>query len=94
MVVTCGNTCTLKPSEKDPGAAMLQPDHATEAGLPPGLLNIVHATHKIVHDVCDHPDTRAISFVGSDVLACTSTLEPQPKAREFSATWGLRIMLR
>jgi malonate-semialdehyde dehydrogenase (acetylating)/methylmalonate-semialdehyde dehydrogenase len=67
MAVTCGNTFILKPSEKDPGAAMLLAELATEAGLPPGVLNIVHGTHKVVNDICDHPDIRAISFVGSDV---------------------------
>lgn len=67
MAVTTGNTYILKPSEKDPGAAMLLAELALEAGLPPGVLNIVHGTHNVVNQICDHPDIRAVSFVGSDV---------------------------
>eukprot|EP00850_Spirogloea_muscicola_P002684 SM000010S04322 [mRNA] locus=s10:975747:980531:- [translate_table: standard] len=67
MAVTCGNTYILKPSEKDPGAAAMLAELAMEAGLPPGVLNIIHGTHDIVNKICDHPDIRAISFVGSDI---------------------------
>ncbi|KAG6553011.1 hypothetical protein Mapa_005348 [Marchantia paleacea] len=66
MAVTCGNTFILKPSEKDPGAAMMLAELAAEAGLPAGVLNIVHGTHDVVNHICDHPDIKAISFVGSD----------------------------
>lgn len=66
MAVTCGNTMVLKPSEKDPGAAMMLADLAMQAGLPPGVLNIVHGRHDIVNGICDHADIRAISFVGGD----------------------------
>ena len=66
MAVTTGNTFILKPSEKDPGAAMLLAELAAEAGLPPGVLNIVHGVHDVVNYICDHPDIRAVSFVGSD----------------------------
>ncbi|KAG0608377.1 hypothetical protein M758_8G101300 [Ceratodon purpureus] len=66
MAVTTGNTFILKPSEKDPGAAMLLAELALEAGLPPGVLNIVHGTHDVVNQICDHPDIKAVSFVGSD----------------------------
>jgi hypothetical protein len=45
IAVTCGNTVVLKPSEKDPGAAMMLAELAMEAGLPKGVLNIVHGTH-------------------------------------------------
>lgn len=67
MAVTTGNTYVLKPSEKDPGAAVLLAELALEAGLPPGVLNIVHGTHDVVNQICDHPDIKAVSFVGSDV---------------------------
>ena len=66
VAVTCGNTMVLKPSEQDPGAAMMLADLALQAGLPPGVLNIVHGTHDIVNGICDHPDIKAISFVGGD----------------------------
>ncbi|KAL3693462.1 hypothetical protein R1sor_007113 [Riccia sorocarpa] len=67
MAVTCGNTFILKPSEKDPGASMMLAELAAEAGLPAGVLNIVHGTHDVVNRICDHPDIKAVSFVGSDV---------------------------
>ncbi|KAI5080589.1 hypothetical protein GOP47_0003772 [Adiantum capillus-veneris] len=67
IAVTCGNTFILKPSEKDPGASILLAELAAEAGLPPGVLNIVHGTHDVVNLICDHPDIKAVSFVGSDV---------------------------
>ena len=56
----------LKPSEKDPGATMLLAQLAAEAGLPAGVLNVVHGTHDTVNAILDHPDIKAISFVGSN----------------------------
>lgn len=66
IAIACGNTMILKPSEHDPGAAMLLAQLASEAGLPPGVLNVVHGGHGIVNNILDHPDIKAISFVGSD----------------------------
>lgn len=66
LAVTCGNTFLLKPSEKDPGAAMILARLAREAGLPPGVLNVIHGTRDSVNFICDEPSIRAISFVGSD----------------------------
>nr|GLL28606.1 methylmalonate-semialdehyde dehydrogenase [acylating], mitochondrial [Ipomoea trifida] len=66
VAVTCGNTFVLKPSEKDPGASMMLAELAMEAGLPDGVLNIVHGTHDIVNAICDDEDIRAVSFVGSN----------------------------
>jgi len=64
--VTCGNTFLLKPSEKDPGAAMILARLARDAGLPKGVLNVIHGTKDSVNFICDDPRIRAISFVGSD----------------------------
>jgi malonate-semialdehyde dehydrogenase (acetylating)/methylmalonate-semialdehyde dehydrogenase len=63
---TLGNTFILKPSEKDPGASMILARLAAEAGLPPGVFNIVHGTKDSVNFICDDPAIKAISFVGSD----------------------------
>lgn len=63
---TCGNTMIMKPSEKDPGAAMLLAKLAQEAGLPAGVLQIVHGGVDTVNFLCDAPSVRAISFVGGD----------------------------
>ena len=64
---TAGNTFVMKPSEKTPGAALLLAQLAQEAGLPDGVLNIVHGGKDTVNAICDHPDIRAISFVGSNL---------------------------
>jgi len=64
--VTAGNSFVLKPSEKTPGASMLLVDLATQAGLPKGVLSVIHGGKPIVDNLCRHPTVRAISFVGSN----------------------------
>mmetsp|Transcript_38055 Transcript_38055/g.81041 ORF Transcript_38055/g.81041 Transcript_38055/m.81041 type:complete len:535 (-) Transcript_38055:195-1799(-) len=66
MAIVCGNTYVLKPSERVPLTTMMLAELAREAGLPDGVLNIIHGTHDAVNFICDAPDIRAISFVGSD----------------------------
>ncbi|KAL3150431.1 Methylmalonate-semialdehyde dehydrogenase [acylating], mitochondrial [Trebouxia sp. C0010 RCD-2024] len=66
VAVTAGNTFVLKPSEKDPGAAVMLADLAQQAGLPKGVLNVVHGTRDVVNNMLDHPDIKAVSFVGSN----------------------------
>ncbi|KAL5556598.1 hypothetical protein UlMin_038834 [Ulmus minor] len=66
IAVTCGNTFVLKPCEKNPGASMILAELAMEAGLPDGVLNIVHGAHDITNDICDDDDIKAISFVGAN----------------------------
>jgi malonate-semialdehyde dehydrogenase (acetylating)/methylmalonate-semialdehyde dehydrogenase len=65
MAIACGNTFVLKPSEQDPLVTMRLAELAVEAGLPPGVLNVVHGGAAIVNGLCDHPDVKAVSFVGS-----------------------------
>lgn len=64
--VACGNAAILKPSERVPGASMILADLFTKAGAPAGLLNIIHGQHAAVDFICEHPDIKAVSFVGSD----------------------------
>jgi len=66
MALVCGNTMVLKPSERDPGATMILMELAKEAGVPDGCVNVIHGAHEAVNFICDHPDIKAISFVGSD----------------------------
>ena len=66
LAIACGNTCLLKPSERDPGATMILTRLAEEAGVPKGVLNIVHGGVDTVNFLCDDPNVKAISFVGSD----------------------------
>lgn len=66
VACTAGNTFVLKPSEKTPGASMLLAQLAQKAGLPDGVLNIVHGSIDVVDHICTSPEVRAISFVGSN----------------------------
>ena len=65
MAIVCGNTFVLKPSEQDPMTPMLLAELAMEAGVPAGVLNIVHGGKEAVDALCTHPDVKAVSFVGS-----------------------------
>ncbi|KAF9015529.1 methylmalonate-semialdehyde dehydrogenase [Cyathus striatus] len=66
MAAVTGNTLILKPSERDPGAAMMIAELCQQAGLPDGVLNIIHGGVPTVNAICDHPAIKAISFVGGD----------------------------
>ena len=65
MAIATGNTFLLKPSEQDPMVTMRLVELALEAGIPPGVLNVVHGGETVVNAICDHPDIKAVSFVGS-----------------------------
>ncbi|AVO42596.1 CoA-acylating methylmalonate-semialdehyde dehydrogenase [Simplicispira suum] len=65
MAIATGNTFVLKPSEQDPMVTMRLVELALEAGIPPGVLNVVHGGEMAVNALCDHPDIKAVSFVGS-----------------------------
>ncbi|WP_447590846.1 CoA-acylating methylmalonate-semialdehyde dehydrogenase [Aquipseudomonas campi] len=65
MAIACGNTFVLKPSEQDPMVTMRLAELALEAGVPPGVLNVIHGGADAVNLLCDHPDIKAVSFVGS-----------------------------
>jgi malonate-semialdehyde dehydrogenase (acetylating)/methylmalonate-semialdehyde dehydrogenase len=68
MAIVCGNTFVLKPSEQDPMTPMLLAELALQAGIPPGVLNIVHGGKRAVDALCTHPDIVAVSFVGSTAV--------------------------
>jgi malonate-semialdehyde dehydrogenase (acetylating) / methylmalonate-semialdehyde dehydrogenase len=68
MAIVCGNTFVLKPSEQDPLTPMLLAELALEAGVPPGVLNIIHGGKRTVDAICTHPDIVAVSFVGSTAV--------------------------
>ncbi|MFM7685244.1 MAG: CoA-acylating methylmalonate-semialdehyde dehydrogenase, partial [Actinomycetota bacterium] len=67
--IACGNTFVLKPSEKDPSAAMFIGELLKQAGLPDGVFNIVHGDKVAVDRLLEHPDIQAVSFVGSTPIA-------------------------
>ena len=69
LAITAGNTFILKPSEQTPLAGLKLAEYLKEAGLPDGVFNVVNGAKKIVEALCDHPDIRAMAFVGSSNVA-------------------------
>src|SRR4029434_4872169 len=69
LALVCGNTFVLKPSEKVPLTAVLLVELLEKAGLPKGVLNLVHGGREVVDALLTHPKVRAISFVGSTPIA-------------------------
>ncbi len=69
LAIACGNTFVLKPSERTPLLANRLAELFKEAGLPDGVLNIVHGAHDVVNGMLEHEDVKAISFVGSQPVA-------------------------
>lgn len=69
VAIACGNAFILKPSEKDPSVPVRLAELMKEAGLPDGILNVVHGDKEAVDAILDHPDIKAVSFVGSSDIA-------------------------
>ncbi|MGF1617087.1 MAG: CoA-acylating methylmalonate-semialdehyde dehydrogenase [Acidimicrobiia bacterium] len=69
IAIACGNTFILKPSEKDPSTSLLAAEWLKEAGLPDGVLNVVHGDKVAVDAILAHNDIAAVSFVGSTPIA-------------------------
>lgn len=69
VALACGNTFVLKPSERDPSAALLLAELWSQAGLPDGAFNVVQGDKEAVDAVLDHPGIAAVSFVGSTPIA-------------------------
>jgi malonate-semialdehyde dehydrogenase (acetylating)/methylmalonate-semialdehyde dehydrogenase len=69
LAIACGNTFVLKPSEKVPLTSLRLAELFMEAGLPDGVLNVVHGGREVVDALCTHPDIAALSFIGSSTVA-------------------------
>lgn len=69
VALACGNTFVLKPSERDPSASLIIAKLLQEAGLPDGVFNVIHGDKEAVNALLEHPDIKAISFVGSTPIA-------------------------
>ncbi|XP_002518342.2 methylmalonate-semialdehyde dehydrogenase [acylating], mitochondrial isoform X1 [Ricinus communis] len=90
IAVTCGNTFILKPPEKDPGASVILAELAMEAGLPNGVLNIVHGTNDIVNAICDDDDIKAISFVGPNSVGAYVYAKASAKGKRVQSNIGAK----
>ncbi len=69
MAIAAGNCFVLKPSERDPSASLMLADLLAQAGLPEGVLQVVHGDKEVVDAILHHPDIQAVSFVGSTPVA-------------------------
>lgn len=69
MAIACGNTFILKPSEKDPSCSIRLVELAKQAGVPDGVVNVLQGDKETVDGLITHPDVKAVSFVGSSLVA-------------------------
>ena len=83
LAIACGNSFVLKPSEKVPLTANRLAELFLEAGLPPGVFNVVHGGREVVEALCVHPEIAAVSFVGSSGVA--------GRVYELAARHGKRV---
>ena len=67
--IACGNTFILKPSERDPSVSLLLAELLKTAGVPDGVFNVVQGDRVAVERLLEHPDVKAVSFVGSTPVA-------------------------
>jgi malonate-semialdehyde dehydrogenase (acetylating)/methylmalonate-semialdehyde dehydrogenase len=90
VALACGNTFVLKPSERDPGASLLLAELLHEAGLPAGVFNVVHGDKVAVDAILDHPEIKAISFVGSTPIAEYVYTRGTAKGKRVQALGGAK----
>ncbi len=88
--IACGNSFILKPSEKDPSASMLLAEMLAEAGLPDGVMNVVHGDKVAVDALLDHPGIAAVSFVGSTPVAREVYVRATANAKRVQALGGAK----
>ncbi|MGI4814924.1 MAG: CoA-acylating methylmalonate-semialdehyde dehydrogenase [Janthinobacterium lividum] len=90
VAIACGNTFVLKPSERDPSASLFLARLFTEAGLPDGVFNVVHGDKEAVDALLEHPDVRALSFVGSTPIAQYIHTEGSRHGKRVQALGGAK----
>ena len=90
VAIACGNTFVLKPSERDPSASLRLAELLTEAGLPPGVFNVVHGDKQAVDALIAHPDVEALSFVGSTPIAEYIYAEGTRRGKRVQALGGAK----
>ncbi len=90
VALACGNTFVLKPSERDPSTAILLARLLSEAGLPPGVFNVVQGDKEAVDALLDDPDVQAVSFVGSTPIARTIYQRASAAGKRAQALGGAK----
>jgi malonate-semialdehyde dehydrogenase (acetylating)/methylmalonate-semialdehyde dehydrogenase len=90
VAIACGNAFVLKPSERDPSVPVRLGELMLEAGLPEGVLNVVHGDKDAVDAILDHPDIAAVSFVGSSDIAHYVSSRGWATAKRVQAMGGAK----
>jgi malonate-semialdehyde dehydrogenase (acetylating)/methylmalonate-semialdehyde dehydrogenase len=90
VALACGNTFVLKPSERDPSAALRIAELLKEAGLPDGVFNVVNGDKVAVDALIEHPDVAALSFVGSTPIAEYIYTEASKRGKRVQALGGAK----
>ncbi|MAY71383.1 MAG: methylmalonate-semialdehyde dehydrogenase (CoA acylating) [Halomonas sp.] len=90
MAIACGNAFVLKPSEKDPSAALAVARLLEEAGLPQGIMNVVQGGRETVEALLDAPEVKAVSFVGSTPIAETIYRRGAESGKRVQALGGAK----
>jgi malonate-semialdehyde dehydrogenase (acetylating)/methylmalonate-semialdehyde dehydrogenase len=90
LAIACGNTFVLKPSERDPSATLLIARLLHEAGLPRGVLNVVHGDKEAVDALLAAPEVKAVSFVGSTPIAEYIYAEGSRRGKRVQALGGAK----
>lgn len=90
LAIACGNTFILKPSERDPSSTLLIAQLLHEAGLPKGVLNVVHGDKEAVDALIEAPEVKALSFVGSTPIAEYIYAEGTKRGKRVQALGGAK----
>ncbi len=90
MAIATGNTFVPQPPEQDPMVTLPLCALALEAGIPPGVLNVVHGGEDVVNAICDHPDIKAISFVGSTKVGTHVYNRASPAGKRVQCMMGAK----
>lgn len=90
MAIVCGNTFVLKPSERNPSSVMLIAQLLHEAGLPPGVLNVVNGDKEAVDYLLESPTIKAVSFVGSTPIAEAIYVKANKNGKRCQALGGAK----
>ena len=88
--IACGNTFILKPSEKDPSVSLLYCRIVQKAGVPDGVFNVVQGDKVAVDRLLEHPDVKAVSFVGSTPVARSIYETAHPDGKRVQALGGAK----
>ncbi|MCZ9639807.1 CoA-acylating methylmalonate-semialdehyde dehydrogenase [Pseudomonas putida] len=90
LAIACGNAFILKPSERDPSSTLFIAQLLLEAGLPKGILNVVHGDKEVVDALIEAPEVKALSFVGSTPIAEYIYAEGTKRGKRVQALGGAK----